>query len=162
MRYRRSRPKELLFDPSCPKPRQSNRDGSVSRHQPTALQSTSRFRHRIRSFIWAKVAKGVFTTQDWSVFSARILAHKFAAGIGRAFFSERRQIFLQEPLSRGLPKEGNNPCDPYFPWLYSVFSSPLLRLNQRKRPPGSTIRATASRMMRLMTPIKQRSRKSRN
>jgi hypothetical protein len=46
--------------------------------------STSRFRHRICSFIWAEVAKGVFTSEDWSAFSARMLAYKSTAQIGRA------------------------------------------------------------------------------
>src|SRR5580658_10454393 len=114
MRYRRSRPKELLFDPSCPKPRQSNRDGSVSRHQPTALRSTSRFRHRIRSFIWAKVAKGVFTTEDWSVFSARILAHKSAAEISRACFERAKaSLCARAPVAR--PSKGRDAMRPLLP-----------------------------------------------
>ena len=64
----------------------ANRDGCLFRLRPPSLPSTSRFRHRICSFIWSEIAKEVFTTEDWSVFSARILAHKSAAEIGRADF----------------------------------------------------------------------------
>ena len=118
---------------------QSNRDGSLSRLRTPAVPSTSRFRHPIRSFIWAEAAKGVFTTEDWSVFSARILAQEFATEIGRALWSEQRQIFVHEPLSPGRPKEGNSPCDPHFPLLLSVSSSQLLRFNPPKRPADSTV-----------------------
>ena len=89
-RHRTSDPKSLPFDPSCTRPPQPNRDGSFSRRHPPALPPTSRFRHRICSFIWAEIAKGVFTREDWSVFSARILAHKSAAEIARARFEQAK------------------------------------------------------------------------
>jgi hypothetical protein len=95
----------LLFGPSCPKPLQSNRNGCLSRPRPPTLPSTSRFRHCSCSFIWAEIAEGVFTREDWSVFSARMLAHKSAAKIGRACLERAKaNPCARAPVAR--PSEG--------------------------------------------------------
>ena len=79
---------------------------------PKLFTLTSRFRHRICSFIWVETAKGVFTSEDDPILSARVTGSQVCTGDKPPLFlCDRRQVLVQESLSRGHPKEGNKPCD---------------------------------------------------
>src|SRR5580704_11978263 len=122
----------------------------------------SRFGHRIPFFEVCAVRGRSIHHRDGGLWRGHIVA-RWPGAPSPAF------VFVNEYIQVPSPKAGATNsshlkeaprCDPFFLWLSSVSSSLPPQLNQRKRPPDSTIRATVSWTTPLIRAIKQNSRRS--